>query len=77
MFIYFYFQILIGVAKCLTNMYAIGLLVLFLKIELNIIGGYLFLNNSFTDFSSMNLTNVSVCIHFIYIYISIYSFELE
>lgn len=34
------------IAKCLTNIYATTLLSLFTKIELNIIGAYLFLSNS-------------------------------
>lgn len=48
---------IISVSKALTNIYALALLALFLKVELNIIGAYLFLSNSFTDISLINLNN--------------------
>ena len=46
-------------AKCFTNVYATCLLTLFVKVELNIIGAFLFLSNSVESVDELGASSLS------------------
>jgi peroxin-3 len=54
---------ILSVSRCLSKAYSISILTLFVKVELNIIGGYLFLSNeSRNDFNDENPVTLSASI---------------